>query len=110
MNLSISKEAKEFILNNKKDKNGEYFTLIVKGGGCAGLSYEFSFKTEDELRNNLMLNISNDDELEVWTTKVSVIYLTDCEIRYGNDLNSKGLEVYNPHAIRTCACGESFSL
>ena len=109
MNINTTSKAKEFINKNKKDQN-LYFCLLVKGGGCAGLSYEFLFKPENELRESNMINISNDDSFDIWTTKSALIYLMDCELRYDDNLNSKGLEVYNPHAQRTCACGVSFSV
>ena len=36
-------------LLSKKDK-GSFFRIAIKGGGCSGFKYNFSFETSEKLR------------------------------------------------------------
>ena len=87
-----------------KEHNKKYVRLEVKGGGCAGFKYEWSFDD----------NKSNDDEFveyEDFTLlldKASLMYLAGMTIEYRKEIFGSFLELKNPNAKSTCGCGESF--
>jgi len=81
---------------------GTYFRISVKGGGCSGFKYDFSF---DE-------NISKDDEKlnNVVIDKDSLKILSGSEIDYVSELIGKSFKISNPKTKSSCGCGISFSI
>lgn len=81
--------------------------VFVKGGGCSGFSYVFTF---DE--------VTNEDDTTMTKNGVSLLvdamsyqYLVGAEIDYKNDLEGEQFIIKNnPGAISTCGCGSSFSV
>ncbi|MBE9056439.1 iron-sulfur cluster assembly accessory protein [Sphaerospermopsis sp. LEGE 08334] len=82
------------------------FRLQVKPGGCSGWLYDISFdeavKVEDQVFdvNNIQLVID----------KESIKYINGLTLDYSEDLMGGGFRFYNPIAISTCSCGNSFSI
>ena len=105
MNLvNLTESAKSHLKKLAQDNNKKYVRLEVKGGGCAGFKYEWSFDD----------NKSNDDEFveyEDFTLlldKASLMYLAGMTIEYRKEIFGSFLELKNPNAKSTCGCGESF--
>jgi iron-sulfur cluster assembly protein len=48
------------------------------------------------------------DGVRLVVDEISAIYLRGAEIDYIDSLMGGGFTVYNPNAVRTCACGHSF--
>jgi len=80
--------------------------VFVKGGGCSGFQYGFTF---DE--------IANEDDTTMTKNGVSLLidamsyqYLVGAEIDYKDDLEGEQFVIKNnPGATSTCGCGSSFS-
>jgi iron-sulfur cluster insertion protein len=88
-------------LLSKKDE-GSFFRIAIKGGGCSGFQYEFTFeqsKKEDDL---LFQNILID--------KTSADLLKDSEVDYVSELMGESFKISNPQTKSSCGCGVSFSL
>ena len=68
----------------------------VKGGGCSGLSYTFSWEREPRLGD------------EVFVDKKSYLFLKGTILDYDTELLSKGFVFNNPNAKQSCGCGSSF--
>lgn len=89
-----------------KQQPNTQFRLQVKPGGCSGFLYDISFdgtvKPEDQTFdvNNIPLVIDQE----------SIKYLNGLKIDYSEDLMGGGFRFYNPIAISTCSCGNSFSI
>jgi len=85
----------------QKDK-GSFFRIAIKGGGCSGFKYDFSFeknpKTEDLKFNNIIID------------KKSADLLKGSEIDYASDLIGDSFKISNPQSKSSCGCGVSFSL
>ena len=88
-------------LLSKKDK-GSFFRIAIKGGGCSGFQYEFTFdssKTDDDLNfNNILID------------KTSADLLKGSEIDFVNELIGAQFKITNPQSKSSCGCGVSFSL
>ena len=88
-------------LLSKKDK-GSFFRIAIKGGGCSGFQYEFTFdqsKAEDDLNfNNILID------------KASADLLKGSEIDYVSELIGEQFKITNPQTKSSCGCGVSFSL
>ena len=88
-------------LLSKKDE-GSFFRIAIKGGGCSGFQYEFTFeqsKNEDDL---IFKNILID--------KTSADLLKDSEVDYVSELMGESFKISNPQTKSSCGCGVSFSL
>ena len=88
-------------LLSKKDK-GSFFRIAIKGGGCSGFQYEFTFdqsKAPDDLSfENILID------------KASADLLKGSEIDYVSELIGEQFKITNPQTKSSCGCGVSFSL
>ena len=88
-------------LLSKKDK-GSFFRIAIKGGGCSGFQYEFTFdqsKLEDDLSyENILID------------KTSADLLKGSEIDYVSELMGEQFKITNPQTKSSCGCGVSFSI
>ena len=88
-------------LLSKKNK-GSFFRIAIKGGGCSGFQYDFSFdqnpKDEDLKFNNIIID------------KTSADLLKGSEVDYASDLIGDSFKISNPQSKSSCGCGVSFSL
>ena len=88
-------------LLSKKDK-GSFFRIAIKGGGCSGFQYEFTFdqsKAEDDLKfKNILID------------KASADLLKGSEVDYVSELIGEQFKITNPQTKSSCGCGVSFSL
>ena len=88
-------------LLSKKEK-GSFFRIAIKGGGCSGFQYEFTFdqsKSDDDLSfENILID------------KASADLLKDSEVDYVSELIGESFKISNPQSKSSCGCGVSFSL
>ena len=88
-------------LLSSKDK-GSFFRIAIKGGGCSGFQYDFSFdkepKNEDLKYENILID------------KTSADLLKGSEIDYVQELIGNSFKINNPQTKSSCGCGVSFSL
>jgi len=88
-------------LRNKNNKR--YVRLDIKGGGCAGFEYHWSYADEEQ-RNDAVI----DDVLLV--SRDYELYLMGLELDYSFDDFESMFKFNNPKAKSTCGCGTSFSV
>ena len=86
-----------------KEHNKKYVRLQVKGGGCAGFEYEWSF-SDEETRNDVIV----DNILLI--DRINELYLTGMELDYKKEIWVRNIEFKNPMAKSSCGCGTSFSV
>ena len=100
--INFSKKAVERInqLISKKP-SGTFFRIAVKGGGCSGFKYDFSFDNK----------ICNDDikHKNVVIDKSSLKMLEGSQVDYNNELIGSSFKISNPKTKSSCGCGISFS-
>ena len=85
----------------QKDK-GSFFRIAIKGGGCSGFQYDFSFDKSIEKDDLKFENILID--------KVSANLLKGSEVDYVSELIGDSFKISNPQRKSSCGCGTSFSL
>ena len=100
--INFSRKAVERInyLISKKP-NGTFFRIAVKGGGCSGFKYDFSFDDKvdkDDLKHE---NIIID--------KSSLEMLKGSEVDFSQELIGDSFKISNPKTKSSCGCGISFS-
>ena len=88
-------------LLSSKDK-GSFFRIAIKGGGCSGFQYDFSF---DNKTNNDDLRHEN-----ILIDKQSADLLKGSEVDYIKELIGDSFKITNPQSKSSCGCGVSFSL
>ena len=100
--INFSKEAVEKInqLVSKKPL-GTFFRIAVKGGGCSGFKYDFTFDSK----------IDNDDfkHENIVIDKSSLNMLEGSQIDFTNELIGNSFKISNPKTKSSCGCGISFS-
>ena len=88
-------------LLTSKEK-GSYFRIAIKGGGCSGFQYDFSFdkfQNEDDLCHKSIL-----------IDKKSADLLKGSEVDFVKELIGDSFKINNPQSKSSCGCGVSFSL
>ena len=101
-NMILSTAAKDHLSQYLDDLENKYAYLQVRGGGCSGFQYEWSF-TDDSSKGILL-----DDTLVV--DSMAEMFLLGCTIDYVTELSGSYLKVSNPNATASCGCGESFAV
>lgn len=92
-------------LKSKQQLN-VWFRLAIKPGGCSGWIYELSFD-ETAKASDRIFDL-NDIQLVIDAESLS--YINGLRVDYSEDLMGGGFRFYNPQAIATCGCGNSFSM
>ena len=100
--INFSKKAVEKInqLISKKP-SGTFFRIAVKGGGCSGFKYDFTFDKKVEEGDLKYENIVVD--------KSSLNMLKGSEIDFSEELIGSSFKISNPKTKSSCGCGISFS-
>lgn len=78
--------------------------VFVSPGGCSGLSYGMSFEDSPGDDDQIVER----DGVRLVVDEVSLMYIQGAEIDYVDALMGGGFTVYNPNAVKSCACGHSF--
>jgi iron-sulfur cluster assembly protein len=100
--LTVTGKAKEQIrLASEKENENRAVRLSVRGGGCSGFLYDFSYSNRGP--NDFFI----DDVIIV--DPISMQYLKGSTVDFEDSLNGKGFKVTNPNAKGTCGCGQSFT-
>ena len=88
-------------LTEKHDK--KYVRLSIKGGGCAGFGYDWTFENE-HTKDDIVVN----DLLLV--DKMYELYILGMELDYKDEIFGSQFVFNNPKAKSSCGCGTSFSI
>ena len=100
--INFSKKAVEKInqLISKKP-SGTFFRIAVKGGGCSGFKYDFSFDSKIDNNDLKHENIVID--------KSSLGMLKGSQVDFTHELIGSSFKISNPKTKSSCGCGVSFS-
>ena len=100
--LEFTDSAKNQIDKITKNDNKKYFRITVKGGGCSGFKYNFSF--DDKIaKDDILFNKTVID-------KQSLSFIAGSIIDFKEELIGESFSIKNPKASASCGCGLSFSI
>ena len=100
--INFSKQAVEKINHLiAKKPSGTFFRIAVKGGGCSGFKYDFSFDKEIDENDLKHENIVID--------KSSLEMLKGSQVDFARELIGSSFKISNPKTKSSCGCGVSFS-
>ena len=88
------------IINSDQSKN--FFRITVKGGGCSGFKYDFSFDNK----------VNNKDVIfdKAIIDKESLDIINGSTIDFKKEMIGESFVITNPKASSSCGCGLSFSV
>ena len=102
---AAANKVKELLNEELKAPEDLSLRVFVKGGGCSGFQYEFTFDAK------------NEEDAEVVTNGVTLVvdplsfqYLDGAEIDYSTGPFSSQFVIRNPNVQTTCGCGSSFAV
>lgn len=78
--------------------------VFVAGGGCSGYQYGMALARSAE-EDDLVLEQMG---VRILVDPESAQYLQGAEIDYVDDIMKSGFSIFNPNAVKSCACGSSF--
>ena len=101
--LEFTDRAKKQILKiTNSDANKKYFRISVKGGGCSGFKYNFSFEDKIE-KEDILFDMTIID-------KNSLNIIAGSTVDFKKELIGESFVINNPKASASCGCGLSFSV
>lgn len=92
-----------FISSSDKPTGG--LRIEVTDGGCSGLSYGLKLEAEQNTDDTLI----DYGSVKVFVDPLSLPKLDGMTIDFLDSLEGSGFKFTNPNAVKSCACGSSFS-
>jgi iron-sulfur cluster assembly protein len=104
--ISITDKAAEKVkaLLVEKEAAEGALRVFVAGGGCSGYQYGMALAQEAE-EDDLILEQAG---IRLVVDPESAPLLKGAEIDYVEDIMKSGFTIFNPNAVKSCACGSSF--
>tara|TARA_B100000029_G_scaffold486591_1_gene541120 strand:+ start:2353 stop:2670 length:318 start_codon:yes stop_codon:yes gene_type:complete len=100
--IKFTDKAVERINQLISDKpKGTFFRIAVKGGGCSGFKYDFTFDNKMDENDLKHKNVVID--------KASLDMLKGSNIDFSEELIGSSFKISNPKTKSSCGCGISFS-
>lgn len=106
--ISITESAKKQINDLCESNNKWGVKLSVKGGGCAGFSYDWNFvESEGDLdANDEVINV---DSKKFVVDGMSLMFVLGTRLDYKREIFGSSFVFENPNAKSSCGCGTSFA-
>lgn len=104
--VTITEKAAEKAVALLKDRGAEQGALrvFVVGGGCSGYQYGMAIAQGREDEDIVI----EEGGVTVLVDPESAPLMRGAEIDYVDDLMKSGFTIFNPNAVKSCACGSSF--
>lgn len=107
--IKVTEEAMNHLTVISKANSNKVPVLGLRGGGCAGFSYEWKLIEETELDTKADHVILMDNGHKMAVDSSSIMFLFGTTLVLKQDLMGTMLEVVNPSASSSCGCGESIN-
>ena len=85
-----------------EDQLKKFFRISVKGGGCSGFKYDFSFDNKTDSKDIIFGKAVID--------KTSLDIISGSTIDFKKEMIGESFVINNPKASSSCGCGLSFSV
>ena len=92
-----------FISSSDKPTGG--LRIEVTDGGCSGLSYGLKLEGAEKADDTVI----DCGQVKVFVDPVSLPKLDGMSIDFVDSLDGSGFKFSNPNAVKSCACGSSFT-
>jgi iron-sulfur cluster assembly protein len=104
--ISITDKAADRVKNLLEEKGVDSGALrvFVAGGGCSGYQYGMTIAQEAD-EDDFVYEHSG---VKLFVDPESAPLLKGAEIDYVEDIMKSGFTIFNPNAVKSCACGSSF--
>jgi len=96
-------EKARSILTDRGVENGALRVFVVSGG-CSGYQYGMAIARNRE-EDDIAIEASG---ITILVDAESAPLLEGAEVDYVEDLMKSGFTIFNPNAVKSCACGSSF--
>lgn len=103
--INITETAKTYLTNSAVKNDKPYVAFSVKGGGCAGFQYDWSFA--DEISDEYHEFELNENK-KLLVDKTAELFILGSTIDYVEELGGSYISIKNPNSTSSCGCGESF--
>ena len=107
--IKVTEDAMNHLTGISKANDNKVPVLGLRGGGCAGFSYEWKLIEETELDTKADHVILMDNGHKMAVDSSSIMFLFGTTLVLKQDLMGTMLEVVNPSASSSCGCGESIN-
>lgn len=106
VNVSVTEQAaaKAKTLLDQRGMTEGALRVFVVGGGCSGYQYGMALAAGPE-EGDLVIERSG---VRVVVDPDSAQMLDGAEVDYTEDIMKSGFSIFNPNAVKSCACGSSF--
>ena len=95
-----AKEQIEKIID--EDQLKKFFRISVKGGGCSGFKYDFSFDNKVDNKDIIFGKaVIDKDSLDI---------ISGSTVDFKKEMIGESFVINNPKASSSCGCGLSFSV
>ena len=101
--ITILENAVKHLSELKAKHNVKYIRLEVKGGGCAGYEYKWSFENEINEIDDLVIG-------DLVVDSMFAMYIAGMELDYKEEIFGSQFVFSNPNSKSSCGCGTSFSV
>lgn len=106
--VNVTNSAANYLINTCKRAGKPGIKLQVKGGGCAGFSYEYTLLDSKEENNDEVIPL--DEKYYFVVDSLSVMYVIGTTLDYVEQIGQSSLVLKNPNEVSSCGCGKSFAV
>lgn len=112
INFTVSAADKVAALIAEEGNPKLNLRVSIRGGGCSGFEYVFTFDEAVEDDDTVIEQKCTDgqSQAKLVVDYMSYPILKNAEIDYVQNLQGEQFVIRNPNAKTTCGCGSSFSL
>ncbi len=107
--ISITESAKKQLKDLCESHQKWAVKLSVKGGGCAGFTYDWSF-LDNETQLDTLDEVIDVDSKKFVVDGVSVMYVLGTQLDYKKEIFGSNFVFSNPNVTSKCGCGTSFAV
>lgn len=100
---NATKAVRRFITYS--DMPNASLRIAVTGGGCSGLEYSLKLEETPATEDTLIQY----DKVKVIIDPKSMTMIDGMSVDFVDSLEGSGFKFTNPNAVKSCACGTSFS-
>jgi iron-sulfur cluster assembly accessory protein len=101
--VTLTESAKEQMVEMLKTHGKGAVRLALKGGGCAGFTYDWSLD-DDQSEEDEVITLP---EGKFVVDPTSVMYILGSTIDYKKEIFGSYFQIDNPASTSSCGCGES---